>query len=279
MATITNSIGTGGGRDYSSINAWAAALPASLVTAGNSYIGEVYNDGLLTSASNPANSISGHTTDATHTIILRAAAGQGFKDNGNVQTNALAFSQANGAAIQCTNTYGSVLVIGDDYVTVDGLQFQSTCGPATCVSLSNTSRANTFIRNCIVESNAAGLNVQRSNVQNCAVILKGASGTGITLANSATGGICEGNTVVRTSDNSAAGTGINYLYGAGASCKNNAVFGFTTVGTNWPSGAVTNATDQSSLPAGTGLTSQSYANQFATTTATGRDFRLTGGVN
>jgi len=69
---ITKTIGTAGGRDYSTIGAWLAACPANLVTADQVWKGVCYND----TAFNEQVSIASHTTDATRYIWLTAADGE-----------------------------------------------------------------------------------------------------------------------------------------------------------------------------------------------------------
>src|SRR5947209_3758092 len=97
---VTKSIGSAGGRDYSTIALFIAALPANLVTADQQWIGECYNDSEFAIGS--ALAFSGITTDATRNIILRCASGQSFNDNAGKATNALRYNQTNGVGIRVT---------------------------------------------------------------------------------------------------------------------------------------------------------------------------------
>jgi hypothetical protein len=78
MPTVVNTIGSGAGRDYSTLAAWAASLPANLVADGNSYQGDCYNDSEFTGSATLL-TLSGHTTDASHTITLTTGPGQSFQ--------------------------------------------------------------------------------------------------------------------------------------------------------------------------------------------------------
>src|SRR5437660_1117226 len=126
MPTVVRAIGSGGGRDYSTLAAWAASLPANLVSDGNSYRGECYNDAEFTGSSTLL-TLSGHTTDASHTITLTTGAGQSFRDNAGVQSNALAYNQANGVAITSSVGYAvGTFNIADANVTISNLQIKNT---------------------------------------------------------------------------------------------------------------------------------------------------------
>lgn len=124
MGTITNTIGSAGGRDFSTIALWEASLPANTVTAGNSYIGQCFADSEFLVNGNVV-TITGITTDSTHTITLTTGAGQSFRDNANAQTNALRYNAVNGVALRNSgdNTNSTVVVQNND-VFVRNLQIQ-----------------------------------------------------------------------------------------------------------------------------------------------------------
>jgi hypothetical protein len=148
MAIITKSIGTSS-RDYSTLAAWAASLPANLVTDGNSYVGECYKDSEFF-GSTTLLTLAGHTTDATHTITLTTGAGQSFRDNANIQTNGLRYNAANGVAIRSdANTSGvTVVQVDDNNVTLSNLQISGT---VWCRStLFQNSASNFNCNNCII---------------------------------------------------------------------------------------------------------------------------------
>src|SRR6266566_6837248 len=123
MGTVVKTSRSGGGGDYTTILAFLAAVPANLVTDGNSYVGNCYNDAVFDDGQI---SFSGHTTDSTHTITVQAAPGQSFRDNVSAQTNALRWNQSNGVALQRTVAASTTITTGDDYVFLSGLQIKST---------------------------------------------------------------------------------------------------------------------------------------------------------
>src|SRR3954470_6696779 len=82
--------------DYTTLEAWAAAIP-DVVALDQQWIGEVYNQGPFVLASSLT--LTGISGDSTHRVILRAAAGAGFKDTG---TNPLRYDDTKGAAISGT---------------------------------------------------------------------------------------------------------------------------------------------------------------------------------
>lgn len=262
-------------RDYSSLASYGAALPADFTAtgAGNSYIGELYNDGLLNSTS--STNFNGHTTDSTHTLILRCAAGHSFRDNANASTNALKFNQANGVAVQGSGSFINAFSSDMDFITVDGIQFKTANTGTRAFAFTASFTQNMKLQNCIIESADDAVQINRGQAFNNVIILTGTGGEGLRAAS----GNCQiiGNTIVRPSDITAANNGIVCVYGAGP-IYNNAIFGFATAGSGWTAGTSTNnATDAASLPAGTGLTSVTYANQFVSTTSASRDFRLKAG--
>lgn len=171
MATIvTKSVGTSA-RDYSTIAAAVAALPANLVTADQAWVFELYND----TEFNENLTLTGHTTDATRNITFRPAAGQGFGDHANKLTNALRYNQSNGVGII---VLGGFLIpawdIGDSYVLIDGLQFHHAGGQSTSSLLISTG-ANVVIKNCVIQDSgaqgtggfAARLEGENSGLINC----------------------------------------------------------------------------------------------------------------
>jgi hypothetical protein len=179
MGTVTKTIGSGGGRDYSTIQSWEDALPANLVTDGNAQVGQCFNDSEFTG--NGIVTISGETTDATNSITLQCGSGQSFRDNASVRSNALDYNQANGVACRSTSNYTTVVQISTNNVTVDGLQLkgavnavvvQNDASPVTvqnCIILGQNSASgaqlrqhvdSTFVvRNCLIRNTGAGQRV------------------------------------------------------------------------------------------------------------------------
>lgn len=93
--TVTNSIGTAS-RDYSTMQSWEDALPPNLITDGNSYVGQAYNDAEFDDGNVI---IAGEITDATHTVTLTTGPGQSFRDNANAKTNPLFYDQTKGVGL------------------------------------------------------------------------------------------------------------------------------------------------------------------------------------
>lgn len=124
MGTVVKTIGSAGGRDYSTLQGWEDACPANLVTDGNIQQGECYNDSEFAT---PNLTLGGSTADATHYKHLTAAAGQSFQDNANVRTNALAYNQSNGVGLSATGTYGNNITISaENCVHLSRLQIKTT---------------------------------------------------------------------------------------------------------------------------------------------------------
>ena len=157
MGVIVKTIGSAGGRDYSTLAGWAASLPANLVTDGNSYQGNCYKDSEFTSTGGTSIlSLSGHTTDASHTITLTTGPGQSFRDNANVQTNALRYNAANGVAItsDASATAGTIH-IEDIAVFFSNLQIKST-GYAGCGIASTDAYVFYTVDDCIIAGDRLG---------------------------------------------------------------------------------------------------------------------------
>lgn len=147
----THSIGSAGGRDYPTWQAWHDALSATL-TADE--IGEGYNDSEFSVAGTVLN-VGSHTTGSFR-IIARAHSGQGFRDNPNVRTNALAYNQTNGVALKKSSSYGNVIIINSNQsITIENLQVFSGSG-GTGINALNGGAVNALLKDIIV--NVAGTN-------------------------------------------------------------------------------------------------------------------------
>lgn len=220
--TVTKSIGSAGGRDYSTIQAWEDALPASLVTADTIQIGEIYNDSEFTVAGQTT--IGGETTDATRYIALTVTAGQSFQDNANVRTNALKYNASNGAAIRRTSNYGSAFVVNANYTRLIRLQIKHGGNP-TGFGLDATA-TNIILKYLIVEAlNTAIVFKSSGGVGvNLIAINRGTAGDGMAIQDGAT---VFNATVIRPSDISAAGVGLSGGYAA-SQVQSSAIFGFST---------------------------------------------------
>lgn len=210
MGNIVKTIGSSG-RDYSTVQAWEDALPANLVTDGNSQEGRCYNDSEF-SVAGPVVTFSGCTTDATHGILLTTGAGQSFRDN---QPNALRYNQAVGVGLKCTAAYNdAVQVFGTD-ITIRGLQISNVGGGGSDrgINVPNFVGASTVIEDCIVEND--GQATATSNDSGVALLLKD--------------GTCRNCLLISTSF----GDGVNFGYASGKSITfvNNTVIATIAFGT------------------------------------------------
>jgi hypothetical protein len=269
MATITSSIGTSS-RNYSTLQAWEDALPVSAVAAGNDYVGEVYKDSEFVVGVPLL--IAGTTTDATHGITLRAAAGQSFRDNPNVRTNALRYSAANGVAIRGTSGYNSAIEIQVPNVTLDGLQIAHQNNGRTVYGQVNAP-ANVTIKNCICEApgsfaSAMRLDGNNSTVQNIVLVN---TGTGTTLQFFGAGAKLIGCTVVKTG--TAGTTGVQGT--STTEIRNTVAANFTTCFTGLTAANCSNnASTDATAPGANSKTAQALASLFE---APGTDYRTKAG--
>ncbi len=98
---------------------WVAGIPADM--GGATYRGEMNNTGEYVLSSQLT--FSGHSNGS---IVLTTAAGQSFRDNPTVQSNALRYNAANGVAITSIVEAGATIFCDDDFTVFDGLQIQNT---------------------------------------------------------------------------------------------------------------------------------------------------------
>ena len=284
MGTVTNSIGSAGGRDYSTIALWEAALPANLVTDGNSYVGQCYNDSEFVVAGNVV-TISGITTDSSHTILLTTGPGQSFRDNANAQTNALRYNASNGVGIRSTINAATTVVVNNNYASLSNLQFQydgnGNYGSALVLSLSGNSgpaRAGTNLTNCIVSAGNTAANLCSAGggyagfgvVANCLFICAtnnyfGAATSGMSATDTV-------GTIVNCTSVSLGSTGgpkFSFFGTSSAKLINCAGFGALTGFSDSATAAGNNnATDFATILFGSSnQTSLTFANQFVATTS------------
>ena len=272
------------GRDYTTINAWVAGMPANLVTDGNSQVGELYNDSAFAGGM-----ISGKTTDSSHTITLKCATGHSFYDNVNKATNRFALSSSYGAVITDSANYGVTLTITSvTNVILDGLQVSQT----NAVGVAISSNAQTLIKNCIAyaspQNSASGCVIANLDgiIINTLVVAKSSAGNGKAISMSSVGvfpAVIVNCTLVRPSNLTAGqGTALRMYYNSGT-VRNTAIFGFGTAqdGNMSFNADGHNASDLSSgLPGSTSNNyNQVYTDQFvnSSTASNLEDFRLKSG--
>jgi hypothetical protein len=268
MPTVqTKTVGSSG-RNYSTIAAFWAAVPANLVTADEQWIAELYNDSVF----NETLTLSGKTTDATRNIIIRCASGQSFKFNANKGTNALRYNQTNGVAVYSDST--PITISANMNLLIDGLQAKGNGNVIQQTSIG----PNVVIRDCLVESAAASTGIGP-------LVLYGGTAINCLGVNTAGGSGFISNGGSATFHNcTAVQMGVALAFGFRGNydtpvCTNCASFGF---GTAFRAGVTGNynASDQASPPGANSVASLTYANQFQNVASTGTmDFRLKTGNN
>ena len=109
MATNISEIGSGGGRDYSTLTAWEAAKQADLVTAGDIEVAECYNDSTFTEAEV---FIYGWTTGANNYIRIYTPAAE--------RHDGTAYSGVKFSPSSDDNNYG-LFRLAEGYIRIEGL--------------------------------------------------------------------------------------------------------------------------------------------------------------
>jgi hypothetical protein len=181
--TVVKTIGSTG--DYSTIALWFAACPANLVTADQIWQGQLQNQTF--SGSGALVTFTGITTDATRYIELTCVAGASFADNANVQTNALRYNTANGAAITGSGNYesnGPIIVNAQNNLRFTKLQIAATGTQGQAIQNGGafTPGTGVIVDRCILESvstHADGTIINGgtgSLAKNCLIINRAASG-------------------------------------------------------------------------------------------------------
>lgn len=276
--TITKSIGSAGGRDYSTLQAWEDARPATLTDAE---VGECYNDSEFVSSTTLL-TISGITTSATNTLTLKCAAGQSFRDNANVRSNALRYNASNGVGIRTTTSYTVTIVNTTvQYVRLDGLQIAAK---STGVSQAMDGRVNNWIvTNCIFEYfmqnnvNNSGLHINGGEVSNCLVIDYGTgAGSALKSTDGTTQAVRYTNvTVVRVSGTPSTSFAFRVAYGTASIMKNCAGFGFGGFNSRDAAFAtgLNNASDKAIGFGSSNQASVTFSAQFQAITSSGPDLR------
>lgn len=298
MGIVTKTIGTSA-RDYSTIQAWEDALPANLVTDGNSQVGQLFNDSefVNSTASTAICTISGETTDSTHTITLTTGAGQSFRDAAGVQSNALAYNQANGVGIKLTGHSSNGILVQANFVTISNLQI-SNSGTNYTDFLLRLFGSNGAAGNCVFQQKQNGyglspivLGPTLSNPSNLlfnSVVICVGGGAGITIGNDGLMFVANC-TIVKPSNDAGFGTGVALKtnigghYGGLNKSVNNAIFGFASFTddvTNFGSSG-NGCTDLASttVPGSSNQVSKTYSSQFQNTTVASADFRAKPGAD
>jgi hypothetical protein len=281
MATIvTSTIGSGGGRDYSTLQAWENACPANLVTDDKVWKGTCYNDSEFTADGATLLTVSGITTDATRYVWLTTASGQSFKDDGSDTTLPLKYDQSKGVGFRLTGQYTKGIECSSGIkLIVEGIQlyWNSTSSWSSRVFVQGDTA---LYRECIIQTTDPDTSVcgeEATSFTNCTVIASG-SACGDVLQG---GGSYRNCTIVRPSDLTTAGVAVSPNYFSNyPTVINCAVFGaFTTMfgGTlgsyGGSSGYNASSVGTGSMPGSNNVGSLTLANQFENTTNASQDWR------
>lgn len=153
--TITSTVGTGG--TYTTLAAWFAAAPASLVTADQIWRAEMLNQEF--SSATTALNMTGKTVDSTRYFEVTTVAGASFRDHANKSTNPLRYDGTKGAALKVTSNSTVALTVNQQYTRISNLQFlSSSTGANACPPLSVTSDF-CSVDNCIIEATSLNASI------------------------------------------------------------------------------------------------------------------------
>ena len=273
--TVVKTIGSSGGRDYSTLQAWEDAAPANLVTADQVWQGQCYNDSEFFSLGGSTFlNISGSTSDATRYKELTVAAGQSFQDAAGVRSNALQYNVANGVGIRGVLLSNVPIAMGEDYCRINRIQLLlNENNYSQLLITTGASAGGMILKDCILDAlnPDATFGILAFDATNTAIpnqlinvsaYIRGTGGNGAYIGR----GTAIACNWIRTSSNTAAGIGI---LGGNDTCAlvNCAIFGFVTpaaaIGTFVTTNCKNNATDQSSGLPGSG---QQYSVTYNSTT-------------
>jgi hypothetical protein len=148
MATVTKTIGSAGGRDYSTITAWEADLGGGSYADGDSAVGECYND----STFDESFTIDDGSFTKVDSIKLKAADGQehdGTPDSGVKIT----YSGSIGNASAVWKVGYTSETHGNKKVKIEGLEFADISNSQDIFMYSfNLGTLNTIFSRCLVNN-------------------------------------------------------------------------------------------------------------------------------
>ena len=164
---IIKSIKPAGGGNYTTLNAWAAARIGNIVTRDTVEIAEVYSGGNSVSSRLPLYVGDGWNTDATHRVIIRAAAGEAHH---GVFSTSYAYGSVTGGGAFSSNVdfdLQGMQFSGDDYcasfwaaspktATVDKCIFKQVGSSGNIAVYVNTSGVITFTSCVLLQNSTIG---------------------------------------------------------------------------------------------------------------------------
>lgn len=148
MATVTKTIGSAGGRDYSTITAWEADLGGSSYSSGDDAVGECYND----STFDESFTIDDDSFTKVDSVKLKAASGEehdGTPDSGVKIT--YSGTIGNGSTVWSVGyTSGTH---GEKKVKIEGLEFADISNSQDIIMyLFGLGTLNTIFSRCLVNN-------------------------------------------------------------------------------------------------------------------------------
>lgn len=236
-------------------------------------------------------SFGGSTNSASAYKHLTTVAGASFRDNANVQTNALRYNASNGCGIT-SSVSGITVQIAENNVHLSNLQMQGThaTNAQTFQILGTGFGTNSVVDFCIIEgsltstSDGAGLcyvDANGSTLRNCLIVQRASAADHICLAGSATSMVYVNCSIVCPDDLAEAVDFVISDKSGGSTTFTNCGFfaGATGSAVEVGLGTVTYTTcytDTDSPP--TGVTQTTYADEFENVSDSTRDFRLKSGA-
>lgn len=229
VTSVVKSVGSAGGRNYSSIAAFLAARPSDLragTGTDETWTAELYNDSTFSVST--TTTASGVSSDSTHYTHITVAAGQSFMD---APSNALRYNNANGVSIELSGGYQTVLHASEAYFRMSRLQVYAAASNSN--GLKNNG-GNGRVENCIIGGGAHNsvtgsngcIHLDTATIRNCLIQPAYVVVNDAALVAS---GTCNVYNVTMIAPASSSGLrAISYNYSSGSVIKNVAAFGFVT---------------------------------------------------
>ncbi len=272
-STVTTTIGSS--HTDTTVQAWANTLNGlNLVVADQIQEGSCYNDTEFAVAGIVAD-FSGevYTADATRYPVLDTGAGQSFRDNANVRTNALYYNQANGVGLRNTGTgLYTIDTHGVNSIIIRNLQIKGDAGTRAPLVVGGTAPS-AIVENCIVVGGELEVN-GTATFNNCLFVNTLVPFGRIIETNTASTITCNYCTFIAT-------TPVTFYVAFDAAATFNfvncAFFGGGTSSFSTGTGTTNFTNCMTDITGTTGLTGgKTFANQFTSTT---NDFRTKAGAD
>ena len=285
MTTVTKTIGSAGGRDYSTITAWEADLGGSSYSSGDDAVGECYN----ASTFDESFTIDDGSFSKVDTIKLKAASGQehdGTPDSGVKIT----YSGTIGDEVAIWNVAYTSGTHGEKKVKIEGLEFADILNSQDIFMYSfNLGTLNTIFSRCLVNN----IKTSNSSTKNFHVFHNGQSSInntmifncGKTSTSNSVNGTCVGLRLDNTTNNKVYNCTVHNIFDNTPSAESQgAVYGEyrNTIITNANkcyklvsgSSNSNNISSDSSAPGDYSLTSKDPEDIFVSTTQGSEDLHV-----